>query len=436
MPGLIWSLLSAPLLGAALAALLWPLFGPVVALLLFAVFLLLLLVHHAVNLRALGSWLVAPPGAEVPDGSGAWRDVFNVIYQSGRVQSNSQFQLSAALERFQRAGEAMPDGIVMLNEAGQIEWCNPVAETQFDISNQRDHLQRMSYLVRQAQFTDYLSAQNYAEPLVMKSLRNPDLTLSIQLVPFGDRQKLLLSRDITQLERVETMRRDFVANVSHELRTPLTVVGGFLEHFEDAEQINMEQSRRHFQLMLEQTRRMQGLVDDLLTLSRLESNQEKMSEEAVDVCGMLQTLHKEAQSLSAGRHRLHLELGTDCKLLGNERDLHSAFGNLVSNAVRYTPEGGDIVLRWALKGAEARFCVQDSGIGIESQYISRLTERFYRVDRGRSRETGGTGLGLSIVKHVVALHGGDVSLRSEVGAGSVFRVELPLEQGRGPAPAA
>ena len=219
------------------------------ALLLFAALLLLFWLRHAINLRALTRWLLAPPGAEVPEASGVWDDVFSVIYQSGRVASTHQHQLSAVLERFQRAAEAMPDGIVMLNEAGQIEWCNPVAETQFDISNQRDHLQRITYLVRQAQFTDYLSAQNYAEPLVMKSLRNADLTLSIQLVPFGDRQKLLLSRDITQLERVETMRRDFIANVSHELRTPLTVVGGFLETFEDAEHINMEQSRRHFQLM-------------------------------------------------------------------------------------------------------------------------------------------------------------------------------------------
>lgn len=406
----------------------WMLYGPVVALLAYVSFLLVLLLRHAINLHALAKWLVAPPGEEVPEGSGAWRDVFNVLYQSGRVRSSSQFKLSAALERFQRAAEAMPDGIVMLNEACQIDWCNPVAETQFDISNQRDHLQRIAYLVRQAQFTDYLRAQNYAEPLVMKSLRNPDLTLSIQLVPFGDRQKMLLSRDITQLERVETMRRDFIANVSHELRTPLTVVGGFLETFEDAEQINMEQSRRHFHLMLDQTRRMQGLVDDLLTLSRLESNQEKMSEEAVDVSVLLQTLHKEALSLSDGRHRLHLELDTECKLLGNERDLRSAFGNLVSNAVRYTPEGGDIVLIWTLKGEEARFCVQDSGIGIESQYISRLTERFYRVERGRSRETGGTGLGLSIVKHILTRHQGRLEISSEPGKGSLFCACFPARR--------
>jgi signal transduction histidine kinase len=283
-------------------------------------------------LRALANWLLAPPGAEVPDGSGAWREVFNVIYQSGRVQSSSQHHLSAALERFQRAAEAIPDGIVMLNEGGQIEWCNPVAETPFDVSNQRDHLQRIAYL------------------------------------------------------------------------------------------------GRHFQLMLDQTRRMQGLVDDLLTLSRLESTQEKMSEEVVDVCALLQILYKEALSLSDGRHHLHLELDADCKLLGNVRDLHSAFGNLVSNAVRYTPEGGEIVLRWALKGAEARFCVQDSGIGIEPQYISRLTERFYRVDRGRSRETGGTGLGLSIVKHILTRHQGRLEISSEPGKGSLFCACFPARR--------
>ncbi|MDP2963293.1 MAG: phosphate regulon sensor histidine kinase PhoR, partial [Sulfurimicrobium sp.] len=365
-------------------------------------------------------------GTEVPEASGVWDDVFSVLYRSGRLRSTHQDELSAVLERFQRAAEAMPDGIIMINEAGQIEWCNPAAEKQFDISNLRDHGQRLSYLVRQAQFTEYLVANNDGEPLVMKSARNTDLTLSIQLVPFGDRQKLLLSRDVTQLERVETMRRDFIANVSHELRTPLTVVGGFLEGFADAEQINMEQSRRHFQLMLDQTRRMQGLVDDLLTLSRLESNQERISEETVDVKSLIETLHKEAISLSAGRHRLNLEVHTDARLTGNERELRSAFGNLVSNAVRYTPEGGEIVLRWSLKDQEARFCVQDSGIGIESQYISRLTERFYRVDRGRSRETGGTGLGLSIVKHILTRHQGHLEVESTPGKGSTFCACFPI----------
>ncbi|MDZ7657257.1 MAG: phosphate regulon sensor histidine kinase PhoR [Sulfurimicrobium sp.] len=426
MPGLWGRLLWPPLAAALMALIIWPVFGPVSALLFFGGFVLLLWLRHAMHLNALICWLRAAPGTEVPEASGVWDDVFSVLYRSGRLRSTRQDELSVVLERFQRAAEAMPDGIIMVNEAGQIEWCNPAAEKQFDISNQRDHGQRLSYLVRQAQFTEYLIADNDGEPLVMKPARNTDLTLSIQLVPFGDRQKLLLSRDVTQLERVETMRRDFIANVSHELRTPLTVVGGFLEGFADAEQINMEQSRRHFQLMLDQTRRMQGLVDDLLTLSRLESNQERISEETVDVKTLIETLHKEAISLSAGRHRLNLEIHTGARLAGNERELRSAFGNLVSNAVRYTPEGGEIVLRWSLKDQEARFCVQDSGIGIEPQYISRLTERFYRVDRGRSRETGGTGLGLSIVKHILTRHQGHLEVESTPGKGSTFCACFPI----------
>ncbi|MBZ0104413.1 MAG: phosphate regulon sensor histidine kinase PhoR [Sulfuricella denitrificans] len=425
----VWGRLLWPPIAAALAALiLWPLFGAVSALLFFGCVLLALWLRHAMHLNALIRWLQSPPGTEVPEASGVWDEVFSVLYQSGRLRSTHQHELSAVLERFQRAAEAMPDGIIMVNQAGQIEWCNPASEKQFDISNQRDQGQRLSYLVRQVQFTEYLVANHYGEPLVMKSARNADLTLSIQLIPFGDRQKLLLSRDITQLERVETMRRDFIANVSHELRTPLTVVGGFLEGFAEAGQINMEQSRRHFQLMLDQTRRMQGLVDDLLTLSRLESNQEKISDETIDITSLIETLYKEAVSLSSGSHHLNLQIDTDAKLKGNERELRSAFGNLVSNAVRYTPEGGEITLCWSLKGQEACFCVQDSGIGIEPQYISRLTERFYRVDRGRSRETGGTGLGLSIVKHILTRHQGRLEVDSASGQGSTFCACFPAHR--------
>lgn len=428
MPALWWSLLWPPAASAGVALVLWPLFGPVAALCVLSFFLLLLLWRNAVYLHAFMRWLRAPTGAEVPEGTGVWGDIFNIFHQSGRAQSNNEYQLSADLERFQRAAEAMPDGIVMLNDAGQIEWCNPVAETQFGISNSHDHGQPISYLVRQTQFTDYLTAQNYAEPLEMKSVRNAELTLSIQLVPYGDRQKLLISRDITQLDRVETMRRDFIANVSHELRTPLTVVGGFLEGFADAEQIDMQRSRRHFQLMLDQTGRMQGLIGDLLTLSRLESGHERMPEGRVDVPEMIQTLHKEALSLSAGRHRVRMEINSDKSLLGSESELRSAFGNLVSNAVRYTPDGGEIVLRWQMKAEEVMFCVQDSGIGVEPQHIGRLTERFYRVDRGRSRETGGTGLGLSIVKHILTRHQGRLEISSEPGKGSTFCACFPARR--------
>jgi two-component system phosphate regulon sensor histidine kinase PhoR len=357
-----------------------------------------------------------------------WEEAFAVLYQLERQQSDSQHNLSNALERFQQAGEAMPDGVVMMNSSGQIEWCNPVAETQFGINFERDRGQWMTYLIRQAQFTDYLASHNYREPLIFKSTRNRELVLSIQLVPFGDEQKLLISRDITQLERVETMRRDFVANVSHELSTPLTVVGGFLETLVDMEHLDETQTRHYLDLMLDQTNRMQHLVKDLLMLSRLESNLTAHREEKVDVPRLLRDLLNEAQALSAGRHRLRLNLASERWLQGNEDELRSAFGNLVSNAIRYTPDGGEIALQWEEWEGEGVFSVQDSGIGIEPTHIPRLTERFYRVDRSRSRETGGTGLGLAIAKHALTRHQARLEIESTPGKGSTFSACFPARR--------
>jgi two-component system phosphate regulon sensor histidine kinase PhoR len=253
--------------------------------------------------------------------------------------------------------------------------------------------------------------------------------LSVQLVSFGDQAKLLLSRDVTELERVETMRRDFVANVSHELRTPLTVVIGFIETVLDMGVVQ-ERGVRPLNLAMNQALRMQRLVEDLLTLSRLESSQNRLQEELVDVRGLVQTLHQEALALSAGRHRVLLAIDTDVQLCGNTEELHSAFGNLVSNAITYTPPGGEIHLSWRLDAGQARFVVQDSGIGIEPKHLPRLTERFYRVDRSRSRETGGTGLGLAIVKHILARHGARLDISSDPGKGSRFAAVFPGERVR------
>lgn len=421
------SLLTLVLLAAA-PLVLWAATGAVPALILMVFLLLLYLSHHLRNLHALDGWLRKPDVGTVPHGSGLWEEAFAVLYQLERRQSDSQHNLSNALERFQQAGEAMPDGVVMMNSSGQIEWCNPVAETQFGISLERDRGQWMTYLIRQAQFTDYLAAQNYREPLIFKSTRNRELVLSIQLIPFGDEQKLLISRDITQLERVETMRRDFVANVSHELSTPLTVVGGFLETLVDMAHLDETRTRHYLNLMFDQTNRMQHLVKDLLMLSRLESNQTAHREEKIDVPRLLRDLLKDALSLSAGRHRLLLNLASERWLLGNEDELRSAFGNLVSNAIRYTPDGGEIVLQWEEWEGEGVFSVQDSGIGIEPQHIPRLTERFYRVDRSRSRETGGTGLGLAIAKHALTRHQARLEIESTPGKGSTFSACFPARR--------
>ncbi|MDD5329890.1 MAG: phosphate regulon sensor histidine kinase PhoR [Sulfuricella sp.] len=413
---------------AAFPLVLWALAGAVPALSLAAALLLLYLLHHLHNLRALAGWLKKPDVATVPHGSGLWEEVFSVLYQRERLQSYSRQSLSTALERFQSAGEAMPDGIVMLNSTDQIEWCNPVAEDQFGLNLARDRGQWLTYLIRQAQFTDYLAAHNYREPLIFKPTRNRELVLSLQLIPFGDEQKLLISRDITKLEQVETMRRDFVANVSHELSTPLTVVGGFLETLADMTHLEEAQTKHYLDLMLDQTSRMQHLVKDLLTLSRLESNHSAHAEVKIDVPHLLHALFREAQTLSGGRHQLRLNLASARGLLGNEAELRSAFGNLISNAIRYTPADGEIVLQWEEWEGEGVFSVQDSGIGIEPQHIPRLTERFYRVDRSRSRETGGTGLGLAIAKHALTRHQARLEIESTPGRGSTFSACFPARR--------
>ncbi len=428
-----WRPLTTLALLLLLALPLWGIFGLATALAVLCGSLLLLLFFHLRQLRELDIWLQQPEPSAVPHGSGLWEQTFSSLYHLMRLQSRSQRRLSVTLERFQDAAKAMPDGIVVLDEVDRIEWCNSMAEVHFGLDNERDRGQHISYLLRQPQFADYLNARNYSEPLLLKSARNRDTTLSIQMVPYGDKQKLLISRDITQLERVEAVRRDFVANVSHEMRTPLTVVGGFLETLLHMDRWEVQQTRKHLQLMLDQTHRMQRLVEDLLTLSKLESAQDALKDERVNVPQLVSTLANEAQTLSAGRHEIRLMLTSASGVLGSEHELRSAFGNLLSNAVRYTPEGGEITLRWEKKGGEGVFSVQDTGEGIEPHHIPRLTERFYRVDRSRSRETGGTGLGLAIVKHVLSRHQARLEISSKPGEGSTFSVCFParrlLEQG-------
>jgi two-component system phosphate regulon sensor histidine kinase PhoR len=409
------------------ALLSWPVLGTRGALMLLAALLLVLLAHHLSNLSTLYRWLQNPRLDAVPVGSGAWEYVFSPLQRMLKRQKQSEAGLSAALDRFQLAGAALPDAVVILDEGDRIGWCNPRAEEYFGLDLGRDRGQQITYLLRQPQFVEHLESGNTGEPLVLRVLREGgEMILAVQQVPYGDRQKLILGRDITRWERLETMRRDFVANVSHELRTPLTVVGGFLETLEDMTTPDPEMTRRSLQLMMQQTSRMTRLVEDLLTLSRLESTQNPLREEDVNIPDLLRALHQDAQVLSAGRHRLLLKLESGNWLRGNTDELRSAFGNLISNAVRYTPENGEIEIRWeVLADGHPAFSVRDSGIGIEPQHIERLTERFYRVDRSRSRETGGTGLGLAIVKHVLVRHHARLDIQSTPGKGSTFSVIFP-----------
>ncbi|MEO6562252.1 MAG: phosphate regulon sensor histidine kinase PhoR [Nitrosospira sp.] len=420
-----WERFVTFILIAVVTGILFAALGTVTTLACYIIALLLLVIHYRRQLTVLDKWLQGKQST-LPDGSGQWGDVFARLTRLMRDQTQSYQQINFALERLQRATSAMPEGVVIMDEIDRIEWCNPVAEKHLGINSNLDAGQHITHLVRQTQFTEYLAAHNYSEPLIIKQSLHQGLTLSLQFVPYGDKQKLLISRDVTRLERVQTMRRDFVANVSHELRTPLTVIGGFLETLsEEGSSADPETSKWALTLMMDQTKRMQRLVEDLLTLSRLEDTENLAREANINIPEMLRELYHEAQSLSAGRHRISLSLDTDAKLLGSMDELRSAFGNLVSNAIRYTVDGGEISLNWTIRDGQGVFSVQDSGIGIEAEHIPRLTERFYRVDRGRSRETGGTGLGLAIVKHVLTCHQAKLEIVSEPGKGSCFSARFP-----------
>ena len=426
----IWQRSFYIILVIVITALLWMIFGAVNALVFCSFSLLWMVFHHVRHLVALERWLRVSDHtpASIPAGSGAWDDVFAHLARYVRQHSQSQELLSLALERMQRVTSAMPDGIVILDENNRIEWCNPVAEQHLGINLALDAGQQITYLVRQIPFVEYLAARKYSNPLILKQTRQQGIIVSLQLVPYGYKQKLLISRDITRFENLETMRRDFIANVSHELRTPLTVIGGFLETLSADEPVNADFNKRALALMSEQTARMQRLVEDLLILSRLENEQNKVNEKTVNVASLLQSILQDAESLSGGRHHIKLNIATQDQLLGSEEELRSAFANLVSNAIRYTPDEGEISINWETQDGRGLFFVQDSGIGIEPEHIPRLTERFYRVDSSRSRETGGTGLGLAIVKHVLNRHQARLEIISRAGKGSRFNIWFPARR--------
>ncbi|BBJ00414.1 phosphate regulon sensor histidine kinase PhoR [Ferrigenium kumadai] len=424
-----WLRLSIPIVFVTLfALLLWGLFSATVAAAFMLVVLLVVMAMHARQLYKLGVWLNDARLENIPEAGGIWDEVFSQLYRMVKRHKQTKQELAAELQHIEQATAALPEGVAILNEANRIEWCNPLAEQHFGLDAQHDIMQDITYLVRQPEFLEYLQESNPSEPLVMRPARHHDMVLSIKLIPYGENKRLLISRDITQMERIEAMRRDFVANVSHELRTPLTVVNGFVENLQDMPDISKDNARRALQLMAEQTRRMESLVSDLLTLSRLENDQTPMSEDELDIHALLNEIYQDGQLLSAGRHTLRLEMPGKAKVLGNREELRSAFGNLLSNAIRYTPEGGEILLRWAERNEQPVFSVQDSGIGIAPQHIPRLTERFYRVDRSRSRETGGTGLGLAIVKHIAMRHQAKLEVLSEEGKGSTFTLVFPIKR--------
>lgn len=412
-----------------LSLFLWAVAGALPATIVFSALLMLRWLFHVRNLVALGRWLEDPEKRNVPEGEGPWEDIFARINKMVREHRKERSKRASALHDLEQATSALPEGVVSLDKTDHIEWCNPLAEQHLGLDSSRDIGQQITYLVRQPEFIEYLAAKDFKDPLLLRDLRHDDLVLSCKLVAYGGNKKLLVTRDVTHFEKVETMRRDFVANVSHELRTPLTVVSGFVETMQDMPNLENDMARRALPMMGEQTMRMTHLVGDLLTLSKLEDRLNVLKEEVVDIPAMLQNCREIGLALSAGQHQLKLEVMSESKLMGCAEELRSAFSNLISNAIRYTPPGGEIVVRWQIQDdGQPVFSVKDAGIGISPQHIPRLTERFYRVDSSRSRATGGTGLGLAIVKHIANRHQASLEISSEEGKGSTFSIVFPVKR--------
>jgi two-component system phosphate regulon sensor histidine kinase PhoR len=383
----------------------------------FSALLLAMLVYHERNVRAIGRWLEHGEAPDPPRTFGVWDRLHALLHRSRRESAKREADLAESLARWRAAARALPDGVVIL-DGDRISWCNDTARHHLEIDPARDAGTPVTHLVRIPEFLEYLGGGDFARPILVSPPQSPERVLSLQVVPYGEDQRLVLTRDVTQFKQVERMRREFVANVSHELRTPLTVISGFLETLRDEK--DAAAARRYIDLMNEQSRRMQHLVEDLLTLSSLESSPPPPLEERIEMGPLLDRLGAEARALSGGRHRIEVEAQSNVGLLGSEKEISSAFGNLVSNAIRYTPEGGTVRLKWHDTSDGAAFDVEDTGIGIAAEHIPRLTERFYRVDRGRSRESGGTGLGLAIVKHALGRHGAMLDVASKPGEGSRF----------------
>jgi two-component system phosphate regulon sensor histidine kinase PhoR len=407
----------------------WLISNVIIALLVFAVGLMFYIGGHISWLHKLQTWFKNPDLNNLPEGSGVWEGLFATLLKYERNNINNQKQLNAALERFNLTANAIPDGLILLSPNNEIEWCTPNAEAQLGLDLKTDRNLPIVNLVRDRLFIAHLYNEDYSEPFKLKSWRNPEMLYEIHLIALATKQKLMICRDMTQLEKVDSMRRDFIANVSHELRTPLTVVGGFLETLSDTEGAVPDHFKNYFNLMSEQTFRMRRIIEDLLMLSTIESNIDEPDDTEVDMTKLMKQIQNDAlglsQSLYKTKHKIELSIDSELNILGAQNELQSAFTNLVSNAVRYTPKGGNIRITWSALNDQAIFSVIDSGIGIEQQHIDRLTERFYRVDRGRSRETGGTGLGLSIVKHILIRHQARLEITSEVDVGSTFCVLFP-----------
>jgi len=380
------------------------------------------------NLRNMYRWLAVGKKFSPPNSAGIWGELYTEIYKLQKRNKKRQKRLVSLLARFRETTEAMPDGVVVMQANGTIEWWNDVGSKLLQLNYPQDVGQRITNLVRNPEFHNFYQRADQDEIFHMPAPGDVNKTIAIQITPYGQHQSLLTARDVTLLERVEQIRRDFVANISHELRTPLTVMTGFLENMASESVEQTEETKRSVELMQQQSKRMQRLVEDLMLLSKLENEHKPIKHEVVAVPKMLLSLKDEAEVVSGERkHKFSFEQDEDLYLYGDAKELESVFSNLVINAINYTPDEGKITIRWFEQDSVAVFEVKDNGIGIPGHHLARLTERFYRVDVARSRETGGSGLGLAIVKHALNRHSASLEIKSSVGKGTTFTCTFAAE---------
>ncbi len=379
------------------------------------------------NAFKLQDWLTERK-KDLPDAWGYWGEIFNELHILEKKKFKQQKLLSVALSRFKKAAEALPDGVVILSQHNVIEWVNPVASSLLGINYPQDAGQKINNLIRHPSFQRYLTKNKFSKSITLPAPDNADNTLTMQIIPFGYKQKMIFCRDISHISKLEEMRTNFVSNVSHEMRSPLTVLSGYLEMFSDKPPKDKKNFKLAIDNMYQQAMRMQRLVTDLLALSKMETTPVEHTK-SINISTLLTTLKENAEVLGQDKHhKISLQADEQINLRGNNDELHSLFANLINNAVRYTPENGTISISWQKINDEAIFSVIDNGPGIAPQHIPHLTERFYRADADRSRESGGTGLGLAIVKYAIERHDGRLEIQSTLGKGSTFSCYFPSQR--------
>ena len=393
-------------------------YGLILCLLSLSCFLLL----HMYWLYKLMKWLNNPSLSSLPNGNGVWQHIFTKHYQILKKNKKTKKELVSTLDQFTKAAEALMDGVVALNESNEIIWSNRKSQIMLNLNPRKDTGQPINYILRNTDLIKYLEEESYDETIKINLDTDSNKIVEIKIVYFGEKQKVMVIKDISQGVKIESNRKEFISNVSHELKTPLTVILGFIETLENMFGPKDTEHKNILKIMSGQANRMSKLIDDLLMLSNVESSLFQNRSEKLLMQTIMSKLKKDISALNIKNHKIKYQIEDKLNVYGSKKEIVSAFLNLITNAIRYTEKNGSISISWGLINGLPIFEVKDTGSGIEQKHINKITERFYRVDEDRSRDSGGTGLGLSIVKNIINQHEGELKITSAVGIGSSFKL--------------